>query len=1196
MGKVSNSRITRTTFTPTGGGATVTTTTISPLRRGTSTGKQATAAERRKYATSGGRIVMLNGRPLTKERLENERKKIVNARAAQIVKNFGTQTLLRTARKVGIPITRKGDQITLRTSPTTAIQAKIQGGRITTVTERSRYAKLGTAKIDVRRIQKLNEKLQREQVKQPTRLTTKQEFQKRLLSKQGYRVTKQNGNIYAIKGDRQLIITKDGRSVEAPKEAKIIVSQIPSKINMLSARERFKLSKREKDFLGGFIEYPKDVFIGLKNILSTGKYNLSSLNTLKKGLVSIYSIKSELNKIKKKPTKLRIKRVTKQIKKYNEDISPKVIRALKNEKKAKELLEKEESKLAVFTVGLVTAGYALPLIGGTTAIVGSVGLSAIGTVAVTAQTLQTIKKPTPRNFGKLVFYVLPTGIAILKSIRKLSPNFRPTVKNVGFMRKILSMRKNRNFEIIKEVQKGRVVYRGNKRLSKKAALKILRQQNRLIDQAMKELNWIKRNPEIIKARDFNPKIHNKYFKKLQGSYRQSIHVSIEPKAGKLFGKKTSLKLKKQREIERIALPKAVKPKKVRDLKVFGRQNRIIINFLIKNKVILGGGKAQNLQVSILNRRISRDFDGKVPNGAKNLLLKLANRLNREFREQKRFIVRKLKNVDAYSMRDRTLKKDIVDIANIGKERVPFVTTKRGLRVQNVKSLIKGKANALSKLQRYRRKGVKDLKDLIRLTGGKVRATDIVPRSKNPSHVFEVVRQPKGMGKSRLAFDETHMYFDYEAPIAYSKGKLYSIIKFPVSRISKFPKILRLKINKAARGELTAKEGIALRKSLNRYIKLNPNKFYLGPRTASLPIGEREFVLAEGSKFIKGKIYKSFDNDLQKFISIIEVGFRKPAKISLYKRFVKGWKRRPFTTLRLRLSNPDLLTVRRYTRLIEKDVTLSPKQNKNIIGILRRMFKSKKARLGRDFKKSKKRKGRIRREIERRRKKELIRKIKRSKIIKRKIQRKAIQTKRAKRKILLRKRSQKRKIIDRKTKPRLRITKKTESRQLIRKKGIRKTAPITTRQITARPLPTRKKLTRKSIGRIIRNSTTKKEILIPNITWKTKIPRKYYVAVNPIVRRKGVNKEINLRTTLNRAIKYAKGKTGRTLARSFQIKIVGLTKQKDIAKQSLQQYRLRKGRDPRVLTFVEKSKYALDTKQEKRQIRLARKLRMRKKKR
>lgn len=112
------------------------------------------------------------------------------------------------------------------------------------------------------------------------------------------------------------------------------------------------------------------------------------------------------------------------------------------------------------------------------------------------------------------------------------------------------------------------------------------------------------------------------------------------------------------------------------------------------------------------------------------------------------------------------------------------------------------------------------------------------------------------------------------------------------------------------------------------------------------------------------------------------------------------------------------------------------------------------------------------------------------------------------------------------------------------------------------------------------------IIIPLPTFNTKLPKGYRRLINPIVRIRGINRELKWRTTFNRALKRIIRLVDNTTARSFQLKIVGVTRAQDISQpQSLRKFRLRRGKDKRVLIFVERSKYAIDTKGEKKGLRL-----------
>lgn len=109
-----------------------------------------------------------------------------------------------------------------------------------------------------------------------------------------------------------------------------------------------------------------------------------------------------------------------------------------------------------------------------------------------------------------------------------------------------------------------------------------------------------------------------------------------------------------------------------------------------------------------------------------------------------------------------------------------------------------------------------------------------------------------------------------------------------------------------------------------------------------------------------------------------------------------------------------------------------------------------------------------------------------------------------------------------------------------------------------------------------------------LSWSTNIRKlKRNWLVNGLIKIGNNIKEIPLRVTTNRGFKYMIRLVDNTTARSFSLKIVGVTDKKDIERPSLAKFRPRKGTNPRVLTFVEKSKYAIDTKGEKMGLSVAR---------
>jgi hypothetical protein len=114
-----------------------------------------------------------------------------------------------------------------------------------------------------------------------------------------------------------------------------------------------------------------------------------------------------------------------------------------------------------------------------------------------------------------------------------------------------------------------------------------------------------------------------------------------------------------------------------------------------------------------------------------------------------------------------------------------------------------------------------------------------------------------------------------------------------------------------------------------------------------------------------------------------------------------------------------------------------------------------------------------------------------------------------------------------------------------------------------------------------------EIPTPKFSWDKKPPRGKEYVVNVLVRVGGKTKEIPVRTTPNRAKAFIARKVDNTTARSFDLKIIGITNKKDIKPpQVMKKFRSKTSRGSPVLRNVEKTKYAIDTKGEKRGLRLA----------
>lgn len=142
------------------------------------------------------------------------------------------------------------------------------------------------------------------------------------------------------------------------------------------------------------------------------------------------------------------------------------------------------------------------------------------------------------------------------------------------------------------------------------------------------------------------------------------------------------------------------------------------------------------------------------------------------------------------------------------------------------------------------------------------------------------------------------------------------------------------------------------------------------------------------------------------------------------------------------------------------------------------------------------------------------------------------------------------------------------------------------QVFAQPYPyiTEQTLVRLQVPTLPR-ITTKQSPSMKKIwfEWGKTLPKRLTRLVNGLVKTRGKIKEIKLRTTPKRALKYMARVIDNTTARSFQLKIVGWTRQSDIVlpQNYMYKFRMKKSRNPMVLNIVEKSRYAIDTEGEKR---------------
>lgn len=140
--------------------------------------------------------------------------------------------------------------------------------------------------------------------------------------------------------------------------------------------------------------------------------------------------------------------------------------------------------------------------------------------------------------------------------------------------------------------------------------------------------------------------------------------------------------------------------------------------------------------------------------------------------------------------------------------------------------------------------------------------------------------------------------------------------------------------------------------------------------------------------------------------------------------------------------------------------------------------------------------------------------------------------------------------------------------------------LSLKRISKVALKQKVKLDSKKVTKV-KKKAVKKPKLDFKLNYTTKIKRNEVWIVNGRVKSKGKIKLIKLETTLNRGLRYMIKLIDNTTARSFDLILVSKKKAKDIKKPNMGKFRLKVSKSGKVLRYVEKIKYAIDTKGEKR---------------
>jgi len=582
------------------------------------------------------------------------------------------------------------------------------------------------------------------------------------------------------------------------------------------------------------------------------------------------------------------------------------------------------------------------------------GLTGYGLYLTGQSAVKTAKKPTLENIGETLFYGGPTALGFLRGMRKLGISNKANVSNARLVRAGLKAKLIRYSQEYKMASK---IREDNAFRVKKA----LKKEIPKIKKAINNLDKVLKDKEVLKLTDFNPKIPSKYLKQYQGAYKELYHVSGEANINKMLGQKKTQVIA-QKKINNLLKKVNIKqPKSLKDLKPRGKIESFFIDIIKKNDGIIYGGKAISLYTSkigrlLLRRKKTVDFDVFMKN-AKVKVKNIVNKLNIKFKT-KDFTYKPAVHKGTYKIFYKN--KNISDISELEKG-VKFVKTPKGLKIrikpQELEAKIYASIERQYNLKPYKNekivsmgkvklseKAYKDLKDVMLLSNFKITKNNIYNVFKNPRNIFEIVERPGTgqVGKSRKLFKEFFLFTDLEAAKGYGYGKKPSILIFK-EKIGLYPKKLRKLIDLASAGKLSQKQSISLRKKLVSYAKLNIEKFRPGTRTLSMTSGEREFINAAGAKFKRIGKFTTFDNDFKKFMQVAYMNRNlRSTKTGLFQKILKAYSKNPFTRLKLRLTNPDYLKVKRYYKLLNNNISLSKFQKMSFLEIFKKVFSGKKA--------------------------------------------------------------------------------------------------------------------------------------------------------------------------------------------------------------------------------------------------------------
>jgi len=301
----------------------------------------------------------------------------------------------------------------------------------------------------------------------------------------------------------------------------------------------------------------RDILAGnFLTLQAAGAYHIPGINK------NIITLQTDLRKADKKIkrgqtlTKAEVNKIKTDASKYKQSFSK--LKRKENfdilSSKAKQYLRTEDAKLTTAVGLIVTAALVAPAISPAVAKVTAVSLKGLEIAVVGSETVRFVKNPTPYNFGRLSFFLIPTGISILKKLKRISGKFKINTKSLkGVKAKLIKIKSST----------GRLLKRA-KRLRDGKAINVAKKRLEALNQANKEVAYALKHPEIIKGK-FAVKRHLRNLRVIKNQYKVGVLKKSQPHADKLFEELVKIK-RAVRKIKRIKIrPERLRLEKTRIL-------------------------------------------------------------------------------------------------------------------------------------------------------------------------------------------------------------------------------------------------------------------------------------------------------------------------------------------------------------------------------------------------------------------------------------------------------------------------------------------------------------------------------------------------------------------------------------------------------------------------------------------------------